>query len=121
MEIQQNQVARDYFKSKGLSYNDISEGDICTLVMMLNKSIKDACKEHKMSVDTMRMSEKLKSKFKSNGKLISCYLYMNSHYFTQRECVSFNEDGHIGFCGWADNNNTKPIVDAFILWCDLIK
>lgn len=115
-----NDKARDYFKSKNLSYDDITEGDICTLVMILNKNIKKACKDGKMSVNTMRMSQKIKSKFKSNGKLIECYLFINSHYFTQRECISFNKDGFIGFCGWAGGGNVPPIVNSFTEWVDTL-
>lgn len=116
-----NDYAREYYKSKGLTYNDITEGDICSLVMLLNKHIKKACKKHEMSVDTMRLSQKIKSKFTTNGKLIECYLFINSHYFTHRECISFNKDGFIGFCGWAGGNNHVPILNAFIEWCDALK
>ena len=115
-----NDKAREYFKSKNLSYKDITEGDICILVMFLNRHIKEACKNHEMSVDSMRMSEKIRSKYTTNGKLIECYLFINSHYFTRRECISFNKDGFIGFCGWADSRNTKPIIGAFIEWCDAV-
>ncbi len=115
-----NDEARQYFSSKNLTYADITSGDICVLVMLLNKSIKQACKKNEMSVSSMRMSEKIKSKYTTSGKLIECYLFMNSHYFTRRECISFNKDGFIGFAGWADDRNTKPIIDAFIRWCDIL-
>lgn len=39
-----NNEARDYFAGKGLSYDDVTEGDILTLVMLLNKHIKKANK-----------------------------------------------------------------------------
>lgn len=115
-----NDIAREYFKSKNLTYDDITEGDICTLVMILNRNIKKACKEGKMSVDTMRMSQKIQSKFKSNGTLIECYLFINSHYFIRRECISFNKDGFIGFCGWAGGCNVAPIVNSFTEWVDTL-
>lgn len=38
------QEARDYFKAKGLTYNNITEGDILVLVMLLNQDIKGAVK-----------------------------------------------------------------------------
>lgn len=113
-----SEEARTYFVQKGLSYEDIYEGDICVLVMLLNKHVKQAVKANKMSVDTMRMSQKIKSKYKTNGTLKCCYLYINSHYFTQREAISFNPDGFIGFAGWADSGNTQPLIDAFIEWVD---
>jgi hypothetical protein len=112
--------AREYFKNKNLTYDDITSGDICVLVMLLNKKIKIACKNREMSVDTMCMSEKIKSKYNTHGRLDECYLFINSHYFTRRECISFNKNGFIGFCGWADDRNTKPIVEAFIEWCNYL-
>lgn len=115
-----NDEARDYFKNKGLSYADITEGDILALVMLLNKHIKQANKDGETSVNTMYLSKKIDIKKKSNGTINSCFLYMNSHYFTQRECISFNADGFIGFAGWADIGNLNPIKRAFLEWCDYL-
>ncbi|CAM2142576.1 hypothetical protein JF533_18790 [Bacillus subtilis] len=115
-----SEEARNYFVQKGLSYEDITEGDVCVLVMLLNKHVKQAVKANKMSIDTMRMSQKIKSKYKTNGTLKSCYLYINSHYFTQREAISFNPDGFIGFAGWADSGNRQPIIGAFVEWVDYL-
>ena len=109
--------AREYFANKGLTYDDITEGDILTLVMLLNKHIKAANKDNETSVE-MSLSSKTVVKKRTNGKLLACYLYLNSHYFTRRECISFNEDGFIGFAGWADQGNTNPILRAFLEWCD---
>ena len=39
-----NSEARQYFADKGLTYNDITEGDIATLSYMLNQRIKRAAK-----------------------------------------------------------------------------
>lgn len=113
-----NDEAREYFKAKGLSYDDITEGDILALVLLLNKHYKAANKDDETSVCSMHLSRKINIKRKSNGSIISCFLYVNSHYFTQRECISFNPDGFIGFAGWADQGNTNPILRAFLEWCD---
>lgn len=112
------QEARDYFKSKGLTYSDITEGDILALVLILNREIKKATKDREMSTSTMHLSKRLDIKKRSNGTIECCFLYLNSHYFTQRECISFNRDGFIGFAGWADQGNTNPILRAFLAWCD---
>lgn len=115
-----NDYARQYFKNCGLTYNDVTEGDIIILVSLLNKAYKKANKEHLTSV-TMSLSKKID--FVNTPKLTmkKCFLYVNGTYFTRRECISFNEDGFIGFCGWADTGNTRPVLEAFIKWCDLIK
>ena len=112
------QQARDYFNEKGLTYADITEGDILALVFLLNREIKQSVKDHETSTGTMHLSQKVNMKKRSNGTITECYLYMNSHYFTRRECISFNRDGFIGFAGWADHGNTNPILRAFLAWCD---
>jgi hypothetical protein len=110
--------ARQYFRDKGLSYHDITEGDILSLLMLLNREIKKSNKAGETSVSTMHMSSKINMKKRTNGTIIKCFLYVNSHYFTQREAISFNEDGFIGFAGWADQGNTNPLLRAFLRWCD---
>ena len=54
-----NDEARDYFAGKGLSYDDVTEGDILALVMLLNKHIKKA-KEIHMKVNTELLQKKIK-------------------------------------------------------------
>lgn len=110
--------ARQYFRDKGLSYADITEGDILSLLMLLNREIKKSNKVGETSVSTMHMSSKIAMKKRTNGTIIKCFLYINSHYFTRREAISFNEDGFIGFAGWADQGNTNPLLRAFLRWCD---
>lgn len=113
-------AALEYFNEKQISYKNITSGDICTLVIILNKNLKLANKEGLTSVNTMRMSEKIDSKYSSAGTLLECFLYMNSHYFTRRECISFYRDGTISFCDWADGSNTKVITDSFREWVETI-
>lgn len=115
-----NDAAREYFKNKGLTYGDITDGDILSLVMMLNEEIKKSNRNGETSVCTMNLSKKIRSKHRTNGTIIECFLYMNSHYFTQRECISFNKSGFIGFAGWADDGNLNPIRRAFLRWCDAL-
>lgn len=110
--------ARQYFRDKGLSYHDITEGDILSLLMLLNREIKKSNKAGETSVSTMYMSSKINMKKRTNGTIIKCFLYINSHYFTRREAISFNEDGFIGFAGWADQGNTNTLLRAFLRWCD---
>jgi hypothetical protein len=112
--------AREYFKNKGLSYDCIDEGDILVLIMMVQKELKQANNAGETSVSSMYLSRKVEMKKKSNGHIISCYLFMNSHYFTQREAISFNTDGFIGFAGWAGQGNTNPLLRAFLKWCDYL-
>lgn len=118
--VTKSSKARERYAELGLTYNDVTEGDILVLVMMLNSSIKHAVKVGELVINSMHLSSKIVVNKKSNGVITSCFIYINSNYFTQRECISFNRDGFIGFCGWADSKNEKPIIDAFLRWCDYV-
>lgn len=110
--------ALEYFLAKGLTYEGITEGDILALVLLLNREIKAAVRSGETSVDSLYLSRKIDMQRKPNGRLISCYLYVNSHYFTQREAIRFYPGGLIDFAGWADQGNKNPILRAFLKWCD---
>jgi hypothetical protein len=108
-------AARGYFSKKGLSYNDIKRCDIEKLHEFLDKEIsKGSC------LETMKINPKIKTKCKSNKKIIHAYMYVDAHYFSKRECISFNSNGFIGFAGWASSNNVRPIIKGFIKWCDYL-
>lgn len=111
--------AREFFKNRGLSYDSVHEGDILILCMMLQRELKKSNKAGETSV-TMTLSKRVDMKKKSNGSITECYIYMNAHYFTRRECISFNRDGFIGFAGWADQGNTNPLLRAFLEWCNYL-
>lgn len=50
------------------------------------------------------------------GGIESAFLFCDGSYFTGREAISFNSDGFIGFCGWADDKNSMPFLVAFYRW-----
>lgn len=113
--------ARARFEAMGLTYADITDGELLMLTMTLNKAFKKARKEALTPVrSSMTLSRKTRVKHKSNGTIAEAYFFMNAHYFQMRECISFNRDGLIGFCGWADDNNTAPVVEGFNEWLDLM-
>lgn len=108
-------AARKYFKQKGLSYNDIKRSDIEKLHEVIGKEIdKGSC------IETMKINPKIKTRCKSNKKIVHAYLYVDAHYFTKRECISFNPDGFIGFAGWAGSETVRPIIKGFIKWCNYL-
>lgn len=111
-------LARKAFEEAGLSYARLREGDILALVLLLNRSFRNLPEG---AISTLHLSKKIILKKKSNGAIRECFLFVNSHYFQQRECISFNRDGFIGFCGWADSYNEAPIISAFLEWVDLMK
>lgn len=52
------------------------------------------------------------------GGIREAFLFCDGSYFNGREAISFNEDGFIGFCGWADSMNSRPFVSGFCRWVD---
>lgn len=46
----------------------------------------------------------------------SAELRCQSHYFDNREAVTFNSDGFVGFAGWADESHVQPILRGFQNW-----
>lgn len=48
----------------------------------------------------------------------SAELRCESYYFDDREAVTFNRDGFVGFAGWADRYNVQPILRGFVLWAE---
>lgn len=116
--------AREYFKNAGLSYSDITEGEILSLVLLTSKELKSFNKEaNKTDKEryNLTLSKKIDVLKYRNSTIKSCFLYCNGGYFVKREAISFNEDGFIGFAGWASSYNEKPFLDAFYKWVDLIK
>ena len=115
-----NDEAREYFKSKGLSYEKIHDYDLLILRYLLVKEIEKSNKTGETSVNTMRMSSKQSMTLNPDDTIQTAFLFMSSHYFENRECISFNRDGFIGFAGWADQGNLNPIKRAFLKWCDFL-
>jgi len=118
-----NDQAREYFKSKGLSYAYINIELLEKLIYFIDQELEKYLnngtkysKEMGMKVKQLGYKDK---KFTKQG-LHHAYIKVDGSYFGGRECISFNRDGFIGFCGWADSTNTEPIIKAFIKWCDYI-
>ncbi len=108
--------ARKYFKKCNLTYKDIGLNELYKLIKMLNKKIAevDSCM-------IMINVPKPKDIILKNDELVFAAIKVKGTYFEDREAITFNKDGFIGFCGWADGHNTKPFVDGFKEWCNYLK
>jgi len=127
--MKNREEARDYFKSKDLSYIDISKNTIDELV----EFIKEELTSFENNGFTMKMCAIRKNdiSYGGQGEITKCYLRVKGiikgsndgvHkpiiHFKEREAISFNQDGFIGFAGWSDDKNVKPFIDAFVRWVD---
>lgn len=48
--------------------------------------------------------------------IVSAFIRVNGTYFKDREAISFNGNGYIGFAGWSDSRNVQPFYRAFARW-----
>lgn len=123
-----NNEAREYFKSKGLTYTDITLNDLHYLKELLNeqfiKQRKEEIAKYGRPLYWQRVNDAkyYKGEFEptteGHQRMICAFLTGRGEYFTAREVISFNRDGYIGFCGAADTENAQPVIAAFIEWCD---
>lgn len=119
-KVNHRELARDYYKKCGITYEDITMNSLYKLIQLLNKRIVEAG-----SCMIMINEPKLKGTNKNivfkNNKLVFAEIRVKGTYFDDREAITFNEDGFIGLCGWADGYNLTPFVMGFKDWCDYMK
>lgn len=115
---------RDAFNSR-FSYSDIGAVDIMALEGFLGIELaryRETTDHSKVIGMTLahRKNDRLRVSFCDDdpGRLKSAFLRCDGSYFHGREAISFNSDGFIGFCGWADSENTAPFLCAFCRWMD---
>jgi hypothetical protein len=106
-----SEACRELFKSLGLTYED-AKRNIDSLVALLEHNLEYYCSQ---GVSMCMNLSDYRIAFTD-----SFYLKVDGLYFKDRECISFNPDGFIGFCGWASSANSIPICSAFTQWCHII-
>lgn len=118
MKIMENMTAnqaRDFFEKSGLSYSDINADSIKALIQFIKFEL-----ESNPTDLQMKINEVFQCLITEKG-ITNAFIYVDGDYFKKREAISFNENGFIGFGGWASSKNLHPIVKGFINWCDTIK
>lgn len=113
--------ARAYFAECGLTYADVTLEDLHYLKLLLDEQIILERKRRAQSPCKPQYwirANDIKHKFTPRGRLVCAFITGMGEYFSDREAISFNRDGYIGFCGAADSENEKPILAAFVEWCD---
>lgn len=105
---------RVVLENSGLTYRDFNVYNIA----LLESILEDELSKHENL--PMKIDRPLKKDFKFNvdGSLSHGYFKVKSSYFIKREAISFNDNGFVGFAGWADKFNVQPFVNAFIKWLD---
>lgn len=102
--------ARAMFQAAGLSYACITRESLQRLRGIIDQRMRDSG----LIRGSFRCRQRVSLQETANGRYgeIRC----RAHYFDSREAVTFNDDGFIGFAGWADPNNVQPILCGFADW-----
>ncbi len=101
--------ARELFSSSGMTYKDITRENLQKLRNIVDLKMKESgCFKN-----TFRCKQR---PFYHDGDRICAGIRCKSFYFNDREAITFNPDGFIGFAGWADSKNIKPILAGFAEW-----
>lgn len=95
----------------------VSLNDINVLKQMLVDEIAVSTTK---SIKTMCVSDEIIFATFTN-KMVEARLFVDANYFSKREGITFNEDGTIVLCGWADDGNKQPFLDAFTKWVYYLK
>lgn len=112
--------ARAYFREKGLTYADISRTDLSYLCALLDLHFVKHRKEREESgcfpywvrTNPPRLYQT------DTGAMVCATITGKGEYFTARNAVVFDRDGHISFFGEGEGDNARPVMAAFEAWCD---
>lgn len=105
--------ARECFEELEIDFKSITPRQLAKLREMVN----DNYIAGDFLGSKLRANKTIKHKYDANGDLKFAEITCRAGYFKKRTCIIFEKNGFIGFCGWADTTNTKPVVQAFKDWC----
>lgn len=119
MQVLTSSFCRELFTSLGFTYDGIRPCDLDALqgyiAIECARSHRAGMTPHFMT--PRRKSDSLCCKMKPEGGLEKAYIKIDClDQWNGREAISFNADGFIGFCGWADTQNSQPFLNAFRRW-----
>jgi len=109
------QEARNAFVEAGLNYSVISKSSMALLRRMIDAEMRASG----LIGDSYRAGRAATIRHIPCG--LTADIRCQAYYFTQRQAVTFEPDGFIGFAGWADDDNVQPILKAFVQWVDEMK
>jgi len=104
LEINDRDQARELIEKAGITSYNVTSSQLQDLWRCLSVSLQESGNYN----DTYEMNEPGSMEF------MTC----KTDQWDEREAVSFNRDGFIGFAGWADKKNIKPILQGVGDWLD---
>ena len=106
-------AAREIWAASGLHKDDLTPADLRDLRHHINKAMKDSGAMR----DTLRCRQRFSRKTNHRGE-VCIDLRCKSVYFDDRQAITFETDGFVGFAGWADDTHVAPILTGFTQWLE---
>lgn len=120
--------ARAYFRTKGLSYDDITITDLQYLAVLLdlNFTIQRKFRLQARAADPenappdywLRTNSITRYTTDDQGRMIGACITGKGRSFTSQQVVTFNPGGFISLCNYTNDQNAEPVLTAFVEWCD---
>lgn len=104
MEIKNNEHARELIAEAGITSDNVTVRQLKFLWLMLSTRLLE--------------SGNYNGTYEMNAPTGTKFMTCRTEQWDEREAVSFNRDGFIGFAGWADTQNTRPILDGVSDWLE---
>lgn len=104
--------ARAAFADADLDYSVLSDRNLKRLRDLIN----DEMRSSGCINGSLRAKQRFSKRRGPNGDW--AHLKCNAYYFDDRQAITFEPHGFIGFAGWADETNVQPILSAFVAWVD---
>jgi hypothetical protein len=105
--------ARAHWARSGLTYEALTAENLRRLRTLIDRQMRASG----VMSGTLRACQRFSIHNKhSSGKWAA--LKCKAFYFDDRQAVTFEPHGFIGFAGWADATNVQPILTAFCAWVD---
>ena len=105
-EIKTNDEARELIEAAGITVENVTDDQL----VMLWQSLRSR----------LRNSGNYNGTYKMDTPTDLMFMTCSTEQWDEREAVSFNRDGFIGFAGWADSSNVKPILKGVSDWLEKI-
>ena len=110
---------RDAFASQLDDQAHLNKGDVHMLAMLVGEEL---CRHNLKDVDgkTSACKMTLRGVYipDTGSEAVGAYVRVDGPYFEDREGISLEPGGFIGFAGWADSRNERPFLCAFARWLD---
>ena len=109
--LMETKEARVLWSESGLQFNKLSKPNLQRLRCLVNDQL---------------LKHTVLKEFKCNQRWVFggqpgqewATLKCSAFYFENRQCISFEPNGFVGFAGWASSDNVQPILIGFCNWLD---